>query len=153
MSSAFAYHRMILISCILLVSAVWLDVIVGVIAKKRDWTKTKDNIELEGFADFSCFCLTPMILTWAICNSWLATASASIFLLAGIYRIARFNIEGTDRNGRYVGLPVTYNGYIFPLAALGSYSLDSIDPLVCFSSICVLLAILMASRRLRIPEF
>jgi phosphatidylserine synthase len=106
----------LLIAGLCLVSAVWADVIVVWIARRKGWRESVAAIQIENLTDFFCFVAVPAAFAFAVCrNQYLAFAIA-MFVVCGIFRLARFQVEGLVRGG-YRGLPVTYNGYIFPLMA------------------------------------
>jgi CDP-diacylglycerol--serine O-phosphatidyltransferase len=134
-----------------LVLAVWADVALGWLASQRKWVKGNSQKQIEGFTDFLCFLWAPVQFTVALCPHPVLWALAPVFILAGAFRLARFNVEGLV-GGRYRGLPVTYNGYLFPLAALASHYLFPRATPFLFGGLFLLLALLMATSTLRIPE-
>ena len=60
---------------------------------------------------------TPAAFLDCVCPDRRAALPLAVFIMAGIAGLARFQVEGLARGGDR-GLPVTYNGYIFPVAAL-----------------------------------
>jgi len=130
---------------------VWADVALGWLSSQRKWAKGNSQKQIEGFTDFLCFLWAPVQFTVAFCPHPALWVLASVFILAGAFRLARFNVEGLVE-GRYRGLPVTYNGYLFPLAALASHFLFPRGTPFLFGGLFLLLALLMASSILRIPE-
>ena len=134
-----------------LVLAVWADVALGWLASQRKWVKGNSQKQIEGFTDFLCFLWAPVQFTVALCPHPVLWALVPVFILAGAFRLARFNVEGLV-GGRYCGLPVTYNGYLFPLAALASHYLFPRATPFLFGGLFLLLALLMATSTLRIPE-
>lgn len=132
-----------------LVLSVWSDVVLGWWTKRRVWEKGPSQIQIEGFVDFLCFVWAPARFAYVASNaSWLILP-ASVFILAGAYRLARFNVEGLVSGG-YRGLPVTYNGYLFPAAALLAHFAR--DGAWVFGIIFLAAAALMVSARFRVPE-
>ncbi len=140
-----------LIAGICLVLCVWSDVLVGWLAKKSGWSKQESHVQLEGFVDCVCFIWAPVAFVFSLCQERALVWSAPVFILAGIYRLARFNVEGTVRGG-YRGMPVTYNGYWFPLAALAAHYLPPLQPVYLFCGLFLILALLMSSGRFVTPE-
>jgi phosphatidylserine synthase len=134
-----------------LVFAVWADVALGWLASKRKWAKGNSQKQIEGFTDFLCFLWAPVQFAFAVCPRPALWIFAPCFVLSGAFRLAWFNIEGLV-DGRYRGLPVTYNGYLFPLAAMAAHYLLPKASLYLFGGLFLLLAVLMVSTRLRIPE-
>ena len=134
-----------------LVLAVWADVALGWLASQRKWAKDNSQNQIEGFTDFICFLWAPVQFTVSLCPHSILWVPVPVFILAGVFRLARFNVEGLV-DGRYRGLPVTYNGYLFPLAALASHFLFPRAVPFLFGGLFLILALLMASSTLRIPE-
>lgn len=136
-----------------LVAAVWMDAMAGWSPLARKTVRTDAHLQLEGLVDFLCFVCAPAVLAMVLQRSPWILLPAGLFILAGTYRLARFNVEGVDAQGRYVGLPVTYNGYLIPLALwLASY-LPAPGQAWLVSAFLLLTAAAMASRRFTIPEF
>jgi len=134
-----------------LVLAVWADVAVGYLGKRLGWQKRNSQIQLEGLVDFLCFVIAPLIFCVTLSSSLVVALTALLFLLCGAYRIARFNVEGLNEKGGYSGLPVTYNGYWFPLIALLEWY-HPLTPSVVWGGALLLLSLLMTSRSITIPE-
>lgn len=133
-----------------LVLCVWADALTGR-AFRRRFAKSQATEALETLADALCFIWAPIeIMALTIGGSWSLVIAAPVFALAAVWRLARFTTEGM-LDGYYVGLPVTYAGYAFPLAALITYLWPDLGSAV-FVILCLLLAALMVSRRLQIPE-
>jgi phosphatidylserine synthase len=136
----------------MLLLAVWSDVVVGWIARRRRWAKLPMHVQIEGFVDFTSFIWAPvqvLIGQHGGVELWIA---GPIFVLAGLFRLARFNVEGLV-NGGYRGLPVTYNGYLVPLTALGAHYLEPAPASMLCAGVLLVLSALMISKRLKIPEF
>lgn len=158
-SIAFALAARPLYAGIALVLAVWCDAALGFVARRRAWEKGTTHRELDTLVDSVCFVWAPVLFTHACVpaqKSPIAMAAlvlaASIFGLAACFRIWRFNVEGLV-NGRYRGLPVTYNGYIFPVAGLVAHYVPALDAAILFDVVFVLTAALMVTTRLSVPEF
>lgn len=134
-----------------LVLAVWSDVLAGWIARRKGWTRQAFHTQLEGFVDFTCFIWAPVQLLLTVDSEILIWIAAAIFTLAGMFRIARFNTEGLV-NGRYRGLPVTYNGYLIPLTVLGTHYLDARYSAQLCAGVMLIVSALMVSSRLTVPE-
>jgi len=158
-SIAFALAARPLYAGIALVLAVWCDAALGFVARKRAWEKSATHRQLDTCIDLVCFVWAPVQFFYAVVarqQTSIATAAlvfaASVFVLAACFRIARFNVEGLV-NGRYRGLPVTYNGYIFPLTALIAHYVPAQDAAILFDVVFMLTAALMVTTRISVPEF
>lgn len=134
-----------------LILSIWADVLLCRFSSKWQWEKNRNHVQIEGFIDFFCFIIAPVQFGFLFGSAKILIPFAAIFILAGIYRLARFNVEGKI-NGGYSGLPVTYNGYLFPLAALPASFLtqQSTDFLFCF--LFLLLSFLMTTSSFTTPE-
>lgn len=151
LAAGFALERRHVAAGICLVLAVWADVAVGFLAGRMGWRKGDSQIQLEGLVDFLCFVVAPIVFCVTLDSSRVVALSSLLFLLCGAYRIARFNVEGLNEKGGYTGLPVTYNGYWFPLIAL----LEPYHPLapnLVWGGVLLLLSLLMTTRNLNVPE-
>ncbi len=135
-----------------LVSSAWADWGVGRVAMRQGWRMPEELVPLEALVDFSAFVWTPLLLAWAGGLGLESFPASLLFVLAGAWRLARFQIQGLVQ-GRYVGLPVTYNGYLFPAVALFLHALWPKGRTPAFNLFFLVAAAAMVSRRLRIPEF
>lgn len=135
-----------------LVLAVWADAAAGVIARRRKWPARPEHVHLDALVDLTCFVWAPAQFFAVVDPSIPVLSAILLFAFVGIYRMARFRAEGL-MDGKYRGLPVTYNGYLIPLAALAAkHAGPSWDTEIRVAAL-VLAAALMVSSKLRIPEF
>lgn len=102
-----------ILAAILLILAVFLDFFDGKIAR---WSKTSNEFgkQLDSLADTVSFGVAPTVIGFTLIQSKLALIAFSIFLFCGILRLAKFNIM--DAKGYYVGMPITMNGILIPIA-------------------------------------
>lgn len=133
-----------------LVLCVWADALGGYLAR-RHGTKSASTVALESLADATCFVAAPVALTCRLASSpRIGLSIGLIVFLAALWRLARFQVEGLE-DGRYAGLPVTYNGYVFPAATLLVSLLPAWRDLL-LAILGLTVSVLMIARRLRIPE-
>ncbi len=131
---------------------VWWDAVSGWIGRRRLWVKSPSDVQVEGFADSVCFVLAPALLAAAAVGyRVVAMLVLPVFVSAGIWRLSRFNIEGLAGRG-YAGLPVTYNGYLVPVAVLLQQRLTGLPETVWFALCLGVISWLMVSRRFVTPE-
>ncbi len=135
---------------ITLVLCVWVDAITGWIFRKLG-AKSATTSALENYADFVCFVAAPMGFVAALVVHQTVLILLPMFLVAAVYRMVRFQIQGLVGSS-YRGLPVTYNGYWFPLAAIGAHFAPAWYDFF-FAGTLIATSALMVSRRLLIPEF
>ena len=134
-----------------LVACVWMDAVAGWLARRRTWLHSPFSRQSELLADFICFIWAPVAWVAADGLDWPAWAGAGVFVVAGAYRLARFQAEGLVRGG-YRGLPVTYNGYLIPLAGLLAATILPWSQWI-WPVVFVILAGLMCTTRFVVPEF
>ncbi|MBR9677070.1 CDP-diacylglycerol--serine O-phosphatidyltransferase [Candidatus Woesearchaeota archaeon] len=99
-------------AAILLIIAVLADVLDGKIARainrEGDFGK-----ELDSLADIISFGVAPIIFAYTLNNSLIGLIAYSLYLIAGLIRLARFNT--TTNTGAFEGVPITTNGVLLPL--------------------------------------
>ena len=135
----------------LMIGAVWSDAVTGWISRRRR-PKSESTRALERYADAACFVASPVALALACAGpAPTLVVMCAAFVVAAVYRMARFDVEGL-RDGFYAGLPVTYNGYVFPVAALAALAGPGWASLSFFVAM-VSTSVLMVSRQLKFPEF
>jgi len=133
-----------------LVLAVWADAIAVWCARRAGWRDTPTVVRLEALVDCVSFVAAPAALVASLCHRVEVTPAIVVFVLAGLYRLARFQIEGMV-NGGYRGLPVTYSGYIIPAAALALFYLPDWSGVLVWSVLLPVVAMLMVSKFI-VPE-
>ena len=100
------------------------DLFDGSVARrfKRDAQELEFGKEIDALADTISFLALPLVLGLVISGPMvLPVIVYGCYVIAGIIRLAYFNITGveeTTRGRNYHGLPVTYAALIFPLIYL-----------------------------------
>ena len=112
------------IACLILAMA--LDACDGYLARK--WGVFSDfGAELDSLADLTSFVVANSVLIffWFFgqVNIWLQAIAATVFLLGGAFRLARFNVEPT-RGGLFQGMPTTGVAILIALIYIGHPQLD-----------------------------
>lgn len=109
---------------ICLILAGLCDLFDGTVAKRftRDAQELEFGKEIDSLADTISFLALPLVLGLVISGPSIWPVIAyGVYVLAGIIRLAYFNITGVEEtiHGKnYHGLPVTYAALIFPLLYL-----------------------------------
>lgn len=88
-----------------------MDFFDGRIARKLGIT-SEFGKQLDSLCDLCSFIIAPIFFLYSIesLNIYFRVTVAIIYLLAGILRLARFNITGTINNGKYFeGMPVPFS--------------------------------------------
>lgn len=118
-----------------LLAAGLLDTVDGRIArtkKNRTDTEKRFGIQIDSLNDVMCFGALPALIAYSLCrNEWMGevpvwfAATLTFFALAGLIRLAYFNVTEEERQqqtneGRafYMGLPITASTLLFPLLYL-----------------------------------
>lgn len=139
-----------LAAAVCLVLAVWIDVIVSWWARRAGRAQTELGISIENLADCVCFVAAPAAFALSGCMDRRIAAPLFVFALAGIFRLARFQLEGLVHGG-YRGLPVTYNGYLFPALALILFHWPLWNSLLVWGPFLLIVSALMVSKFV-VPE-
>lgn len=117
------------IVCLLLAGL--LDTVDGRIARtKKDRTADEQRfgIQIDSLNDVICFGVLPATAGYTLCRAHMETlplwckATLGFFLLAGLIRLAYFNVleeerqqtEGGTERRYYLGLPITASTLVFP---------------------------------------
>jgi len=130
-----------IIAVILIMLGAIIDFFDGYIARKLDAVTTIGK-QLDSFADLVTFGIAPICLANYIAFSILIAIPSSLFLLAGAYRLARYQINGF--NGYFMGLPITIAGV---LLAVWCLMLSKIEVHTVITALFIaMLAALMVSK-------
>lgn len=79
------------------------------------------GVQIDSLADVISFLALPAVIALTLNQGWLSLIAVIFYILAGIIRLAYFNLAGlSESRGKmtYRGLPVTFAAMIFPLAWL-----------------------------------
>ncbi len=146
---------------ICLIMAGIFDMFDGPIArgkKGRVADEKRFGIELDSLADIINFGFVPPVMLFASgLAAWYYVPLFMLYLLAGIIRLAYFNVmalRSTDDGespGHYVGVPITTAAGIFPLCWLIARSLPDVFAKALMAVVMFILAILFVSP-IRIPK-
>jgi len=135
----------------LIVAGGIIDFFDGYLARKLDAISDMGK-QLDSFADLITFGVAPICMLYYLAShnqSVLILMGAFAFLVAGIYRLARYNLS-SSADKHFTGLPITAAGVLLALycAAHVSWS-PLISQNICVAitlSFILLLSILMASK-------
>ena len=81
------------------------------------------GIQIDSLSDIVAFGVLPAVISISLCRSrWYVIVFAAFFVLAGLIRLAYFNVTEEQRQQEtdecrktYTGLPITASALIFPL--------------------------------------
>lgn len=99
-----------------------LDFADGAVARRLNQS-TPIGLQLDSLSDLLNFCMLPVLVGWMMgMRSIPSLLALVLFLLAGVWRLAYYNIHGLEGEGEgrptFTGLPTTYAAcYFVALAA------------------------------------
>jgi len=82
------------------------------------------GVQLDSLCDICSFIVAPCMFLYTVSelNIYLRVAAIIVYLIAGLLRLARFNITGTTGNGKYFeGMPVPFSILLVCLFFLFKY--------------------------------
>ena len=152
-----AVHDEYVLSAALIVAAVFLDAIDGKIAR-LDHKKTPSDFgkEFDSLSDLISFGVAPAVLLYSLINGTadiFAIACLCVYVLAGVFRLARFNVYSRQKQPPYfLGCPIPAAAGVIAGVVLFLLKYNSLDINPTFILLgCLVLAGLMASR-IRYPN-
>lgn len=142
MSIYSSINKNFVFSSIFLLFAVLFDFLDGKVAR---FTKksSKLGFDIDSLADVISFGVAPAVMIMTLFNQWYVLASGIFLVICGLLRLARFNIS--EIKGGYEGMPITFNGVLFPMLYFLTYY--NVVPLTnyIFLGLSVLSGLLMIS--------
>jgi len=129
------------LSAVLILFSCLTDRLDGYLARKLG-IESELGKYLDSNADLISFGVAPAILLYysVLANSgWFGVCVVVIYVIAGAYRLARYNVLKFD--GYYVGVPITMAGFVLPICIL----LKGIFPVGAFMALALILSFLMVS--------
>lgn len=121
----YVFNGKLTTALICLMVAGFCDMFDGKIAStmKRTEQEKKFGIQIDSLSDLICFGVLPAIIVWRTTNGESVYLSISIaYLLGALVRLAWFNVDEEERQGKeegsrsvYLGLPVTTSALILPI--------------------------------------
>lgn len=123
MTLAMSGHPLIATLCLLFCGL--CDMFDGKVARtKKNRTREEKNygIQIDSLSDIVAFGVLPATISIALCRAvWYVFLFAAFFVLAGLIRLAYFNVteelrqqETDECRKSYTGLPITASALIFP---------------------------------------
>jgi len=113
-------------------------------------------MQLDSLCDAISFCVAPafLVYSWELYKfGFIGLMSCALFFLAGVLRLARFNITSNEQSIFFLGLPTTIAGCFLATLLLNlGYAYRDFWSLVVLSVLMVFLGVLMIST-LRFPTF
>lgn len=129
-----------------------MDALDGRIARLTNNTSPL-GMQLDSLSDAITFCVAPAFMMYMLdfgaAGSIFCFLGSAFYLLAGVFRLARFNVTSQSQSSYFLGLPSTIAGCCLAVAVL-TIPLQEQDYLI--APILVILGYLMVSRW-RFPTF
>jgi CDP-diacylglycerol--serine O-phosphatidyltransferase len=135
----------------LLVAAIILDTLDGRLARLLKATSDFGQ-QLDSFSDILSFGMAPAFLVYqAVLHrlGWLGVAGSAVYLLAGVYRLARFNLtsDAHSKAPRTLGVPIPIGaGYLMAVALMR----DELTPRWALVVVLAMAALMVS--RWRLPD-
>lgn len=122
----FASSGNITAAVICLMFSGFCDMFDGIVARtKKDRTdeERRYGIQLDSLSDVVCFGVLPVAIGYNIgANAWWQVAIMALFALAGLIRLAYYNVteetrqqQTTEKRKHYLGVPITTSALTVPL--------------------------------------
>lgn len=122
----FACSGRIIAAVICLMFSGFCDLFDGMVARtKKDRTdeERRYGIQLDSLSDVVCFGVLPFAIGYNVgADAWWQVAIMALFALAGLIRLAYYNVteetrqqQTTEKRKHYVGVPITTSALTVPL--------------------------------------
>ncbi len=128
MYCAFKSHFCLAAFCLFLCGV--CDSFDGTLARKYKYNKCQKEygVQLDSLSDVICFGVLPAIITVLISNGFLSVIVCIFYMLAGVIRLAYFNMLHTTKTGKtgeYIGLPITTVAIVYPVVLVSLRLINS----------------------------
>lgn len=121
LAARFHGERPLLEAFVIGVLPIWLEVSATLLTKvEPSRVQSRPLLRADAIVDASTFLFVPVIWYWRLDPTPGVFTSIALcaFLISGLWRIGRFLKTGLTAQGEFVGLPVTYTGYVWPVLAV-----------------------------------
>lgn len=98
--------HLLIAACLILVGAIF-DLFDGRVARKLNMA-SEFGVQLDSLCDVVSFVVAPAVFAFAAMgSSWYINLILAFYVVAGVLRLARYNVTGTTDGGKYFeGVPV-----------------------------------------------
>ena len=121
-----AFEGKLIASVICLMFSGLCDMFDGIVArtkKDRNEEEKRFGIQLDSLSDIVCFGVLPFVIGVSIgADKWWQLAIMALFALAGLIRLAYYNVteetrqqQTTEKRKHYLGVPITTSALTVPL--------------------------------------
>lgn len=143
--ASIAGYKKIAVSLIIIAGI--LDRYDGAIARKFN-SQSPLGVQLDSMADALSFGIAPAVLIYMnkfykVENYWILLGIPTvIYIICGLFRLARYNAYGLDDDGNFMGIPITAAGMFLVAMALFSSKIHFTFYLI----LMIILSYLMVSK-------
>jgi len=112
-------------------------------------------LQLDSLADATSFCLAPAFLIFSshlYKLDFVGILIVTVFLGAGLFRLARFNLISAEQSSFFLGIPTTFSGCFISSMILNGSHMKVVKFTYLLASITFILAFLMISH-IKFPTF
>jgi len=132
-----------------------MDLLDGRIARYTN-TASALGVQLDSLSDAISFCLAPAFLVymWQLKNlHGLGLVACGIFLVTGLFRLARFNLTHAQQNIAFMGIPTTFAGCFLVSIFLNMSHMHPQMPFIVFLFLLVLMLSFLMVSNIPFPTF
>ncbi len=140
-SIIFAAHGDVIAAAYFILVGALFDGLDGRIARLARVT-SELGMQLDSLCDGITFCLAPafLVYTWQLKKTgFLGLAACALFLMAGLLRLAKFNLTHSQQSSRFSGIPTTIAGCFLATVVLNA------KKILANPSFCLMLLLLMVT--------
>lgn len=101
-----------------LIGAILCDRLDGIVARRLGQS-SEFGVQLDSLADAVSFVVAPAVIVFGLAKGTPMTLVLSLYVLAGLWRLAHFNVHGMDTDNTFRGVPTTIAGSGFVLLWAG----------------------------------
>ncbi len=143
LSILYALDDYYVVAAYLIIGAAIVDMLDGRLARAFGSTSSL-GMELDSLCDAISFCLAPAILLYEIYfydDGFLAIIAVGIYLCAGLYRLAKFNITCDSQKNAFIGMPTPTGALLIALSVINYQWLMASSWRILFTSSYLLMAL------------
>lgn len=120
LSILYALDDYYVVAAYLIIGAAFVDALDGRLARALGSTSSL-GMELDSLCDAISFCLAPAILLYELYfydDGLLAIIAVGIYLCAGLFRLAKFNITCDSQKNAFIGMPTPAGALLIALSVI-----------------------------------
>lgn len=120
LAMVFILNNRLSVAARLIIAAVVADGFDGYFARKSK-TESEFGMNFDSLSDCVSFGVTPALLIYSFVGYWWVVAVSIIYVIAGVLRLARYNVTFKDlEKGTFIGMPIPIGALLLILAVVGN---------------------------------